>query len=263
MNETLEQMGGFQPAVEATPLDQLKLAITGLPKGGKSRLASTCRKPALMYDWDGRAASVAGVEGLYVKTLQDVNPMVPKAFSTFTADIGQLEYVKSQKKELPCKTIILDSMKYMSQAAMYQSMSSTKGASIITVGGAKFPIPRGYDNYEGEYNLVVNSLLRLFYLGCDVIAVFHERPEEAKDSTQDNPKFTGNLSVDPPRLAKYLPLFNEQWRVSPNNSTYEVRTKPGYAGVYNFLGATCLNLDEIEKPNIEAMITKHLSKGSR
>jgi hypothetical protein len=63
--------------------------------------------------------------------------------------------------------------------------------------------------------IISNCLVRLFQLGS-VIAVFHERPEEAPESTQENPKYTGKLLVEPPRYKNYLPLFNEQWRMKAN-----------------------------------------------
>lgn len=253
LDEVLNQLSDFKPSITATPLDQLKLAIIGPPGGGKSRLAATCRKPSFHYDFDGRAGSIAGIEGVYIKTLQDTNPIVPDAFSKYIRDIGQLEYIAKQGKELPVKTVVLDSITYMCAAAMAQSMSDTKGATTLTVSGQKFRIPRGFENYDGEYNLIVNSIIRLFYLGVDVIACFHERAEEAPDSTQENPRFTGKITVHPPRMNKLLPLFNEQWRVRPEGSVYKVQTKPDY----EFIGKTCLSVDQVEEPNIEKMIEKH------
>ena len=115
-----------------------------------------------------------------------------------------------------------------------------------------------FQAYREETNLIGNFIHRGMELGCDVITIFHERAEEAPDSTVEKPKFTGKISVTPPRMSALLILFNELWRVTPEGygNQYKVYTKAGD----KFIGATCLNIDGVEEPDINKMIAKHKSK---
>lgn len=250
---------GAKDAALMTAIDQFKIAIVGPPKGGKSKLAATCRKPAFMAEFDGREASVAGTTGLTIKSYVDVDPINPYGVSNFMIDIGKFEYSKSQNKleDLP-KTIIIDSMTYFAKAAMNFTMANNSaGVTTLVLAGKKIRLARGYDPYEGEMGIMLGIISRCFALGVDVICCFHETDEEAPDSTQDKPKYTGKKNVHPPRLTKLLPLFNELWRVVPDSSgKYEVQVKADYT----FLGGTVLSgLLNKEEPNIEKMITKHLA----
>jgi hypothetical protein len=250
---------GAKDAALMTAIDQFKIAIVGPPKGGKSKLAATCRKPAFMAEFDGREASVAGTPGLIIKSYVDVNPIVPQGASNLMIDIGKMEYSKSQNKleDLP-KTIIIDSMTYFAKACMNFTMANNSaGVTTITLGGQKIRLARGYDPYEGEMGIMLGIISRCFALGVDVICCFHETDEEAPDSTNEKPRYTGKKNVHPARLTKLLPLFNELWRVVPDTSgKYECQVKPDYT----FLGGTTLSgLLGKEEPNIENMIKKHLA----
>lgn len=244
---------------EITPLDQLKLAIVGPPKTGKSRLAATGRKPVYVADFDDRAESLAGLPEVYVKTYFDANPLAGQAFANFLTDLNMFEYKFLQGAkpgiDIP-KTISLDSMTYFINANLRYVMSqNSAGVKQLNLGGMKVNIPRGYDPYTGETSYTVNVIERIIAMEMDVIAVFHERPEETPDSTQENPKFTGKYSVHPPRAAGYLALFNELWHVKYENGKYLVQVKPSY----DFQAATCLSgLSDEEEPNIEKMIEKHM-----
>lgn len=259
----MQEFGAVSMA-NTDPTDRLKLAIIGPPKGGKSRLACTAPRPILDYDFDDRSESIKSLpeamkKDIYIKTLQDKEPINPTAFGIFQTDIGKMEYAVSQGKQLPFKTIIVDSVTYCSKWAMnwaLGSMNEKAGAKEVSVGGFRFKLARGFEPYDAETNAIANSAIRLFNLGVHVIFVFHERAEEAPDSSQASPKFTGRFTVDPPRMSKILPLFNEQWRITPNSGLYVVQTKPNY----EFIGATCLDIGETEEPNIEAMIAKHKAK---
>jgi hypothetical protein len=249
---------GTVEATTFTSTDRLKLAIVGPPKSGKSRLAATCEKPALLWDFDDRSESIAGTAGLHVKRMIDLTPSAPNAMNTLIADIGKLEYDKKQGK-LEYKSFILDSMTFLSKAAMNYSMKENPaGRKDIVLGGNTFFIARGYDPYAGEDQALSNCLVRLFQLGS-VIAVFHERAEEAPESTQENPKYTGKYLVEPNRYKNYLPAFNEQWRMKVVGGQYQVQTKPDG----QFIAATCMNIDASEKPDIMEMIKKHKSKGGK
>jgi hypothetical protein len=251
------------------PFTQLKLAIVGAPKSGKSRLAGTAPqerwddegillpqyKGVFVADFDGRAASLAGMAGITVKTYQDSNPMAPEAASRLSMDLGMMEYAKSRGEVIPA-TVIFDSVTYMSDCALRFVMSqSSTGTKVVEVGGFKFRIARGYEPYDAEVNFISNCFQRVDEMGCHLIAVFHDRAEEAPDSTQENPKFTGKVTVHPPRAKKYLALFNELYRIKFDQygGGYMVQCK----ATDEFVAGSTLNVDTFEKPNIQELIRKH------
>ena len=243
-----------------TATEQLKIAIIGPPKGGKSRLAATSpKKPIFFCDFDGRLASVSGIKDVFGKTYLDTTtPNKSTAWSALETDMGMFEYNKLQGKPVP-GTLVFDSITYMCDRAMRKYVSdnvnNAKEVKSTSVNNRIYLAPNSWGAYTNEMNLVGNMLARGIELGCDVIAIFHERAEEAATSTVDNPKFTGKISVHPPRAAVLLPLFNEFWRVMPNydGSEYRVFTKPST----DFTGATCLKIDGEESANITTMIEKH------
>ena len=240
--------------------DQLKIAIIGPPKGGKSRLASTApKKPVYFFDYDGRLASVAGIAGVWGKSYLDTtNPVQSTAWNTLENDMAFFEYQKLRGNPIP-GTVVFDSITYMSDRALrkieVENKNNPKVTRITRVGTREYLSPGGWDTYSQEMSLIGNMLARGVELGCDVIAVFHERAEEAENSTPDEKKFTGKISVHPPRATVYLPLFNEYWRVLPSydGKTYEVTVKP----TYDFVGATCLDIDAKEPADIAQMVEKH------
>lgn len=264
------EIDGVRNLAETHPFDQIKAAIVGPPKTGKSWLAATA--PQYRYDKDGnkipgyegtyfadfddRLISVAGKRGVFGKTYLDSNPMAPTAFPNFIQDLGLFEYLHSQGKVIPA-TIVPDSMTYLSQAALRYVMSqSSTGTKLLDIGGFKLRIARGYEPYDGETSYITSSLQRIVAMGCNLIVCFHDRPEEAPDSTQEIPKYTGKVVVEPPRAKKLLALFNELWLMSNDGSGYKVQTKPDY----KFTAATTLNIDEIENPSIVEMIEKHKTR---
>jgi hypothetical protein len=260
-------ISGAKEAKDTTPFDQLKLAIVGPPKGGKSRLAATApatgargESGILVNDFDGRAAALAGMPNVVIADFFDKSPSVATGWSNFNISLGKLEYAAQNKQfdKLPA-TIILDSITYAGRAAMRTVLGSgsISGVKKLTIGGFTTNIARGYEPYDAEMNMMEGAICRMFGLGIHVICIFHEMPEEAPDSTDDNPKFTGKVSVSPPRSRKLLPLFNEVWRIVPDSQGKRlVQVQPNY----EFIGATCLSLDAKEEPSIMAMIEKHRSR---
>lgn len=261
------ELAGAKDMSQIDPTARLKIAIIGPPKGGKSRLAATAPKVGargetglFVADFDDRAESLAGIKDVYVKTYFDHNPNVPQAWSALQIYVGKLEYAAQQSKfsELPA-TIVLDSLTYGARAAMRVVLNekSITGVKQLTVGGLTTKIARGYEPYDAETSMLEGVICRLFGLNINVICVFHETMEEAQDSTDEKPKFTGKINVAPPRLRKLLPLFNEVWRVIPDAmGKRKVQCQPNY----EFIGATTLRLDASEEPDIMAMLAKHRSK---
>ena len=243
-----------------TATEQLKIAIIGPPKGGKSRLAATApKKPIFFFDFDGRLASVSGIAGVFGKTyLDDTNPSKSAAWQMLEQDMGQFEYHKIKKEPVP-GTFVFDSITYLCDRAMRRyvtdNASNSKEVKSVTVANRTYYTPKSYAAYTAEMNMIGNMIARGVELGSDVIAIFHERPEEAPESTSEEKKFTGKVSVHPPRAEMLLPLFNEFWRVKPtyDGKEYQVYTKPSI----DFIGATCLNIDSLETADITKMLEKH------
>ena len=238
--------------------ENLKLAIMGEKNTGKSTLAvSTPHKPVFVFDFDGRQESIAGKPGVFIKQYIDINPLAPSAFNNFIADIGRFEYMKAQKQEIPL-TFVIDSMTFCSKAAITQALAtSPAGRKEISLGGYKFYIARGYEPYDCELGGISNAILRLFALG-DTIVTFHERPEEAPDSTNEEPRFTGRVAVHPPRMrTAILPMFNEFWRIKAlGQHKFEVQTSQDYT----FMGSTCLKIDDKEDADITKILAKHQAR---
>jgi hypothetical protein len=250
-------------AVEATSFksyNRLKMAIIGKPGVGKSRLAVTAPKPVLVYDFDDRRESIAGTQGVSIETFLDNNPYDPTAIKSVMLRLSEMERVKRANQPLGFETLVFDSMTYMCKAAIIQGMKeNSTGTKQIEVAGVKFNLARGYEPYDGEYNIILNIVQRAFALGVNVICVFHERMEEDERSTQASPIYTGKVSVDPPRMNKLLPLFNEVYRMTADNGTYMAQTRPNH----QFTAKTCLMLDGTEKPNLIEMIQKQKSKETK
>ena len=246
-----------------TATEQLKIAIIGPPKGGKSRLAATApKKPIYFFNFDGRLAAVSGIKDVFGKEyLDDTNPGKATAWMNVETDMGMFEYEKLKGHPIP-GTIVFDPTDYMCDRAMRKicvdnppSNQKNNYTRQLKIAGKVFNIPASYDAYNAETNLIGNMLARGVELGSDIIAIFHERAEEADESTPEKKKFTGKISVHPPRLSNLIPLFNELWRVMPSykGDTYEVTTKP----TSDFIGATCLKIDGVESADITQMIEKH------
>ncbi len=238
--------------------DQLKIALVGPSKGGKSWVAATApKKPIFFIDWAGRLASVAGKPGVLGKTYSEHESLTQhKAWQSMITDFQMFEYNKLQKKGIP-GTLVFDDMDFMLNAAdrfVMVNNPSEKMRRVVKIDQTKSVYVPVFDTYKAEMSLVSNILARAVELGVDVIAIFHERAEEAPDSTLENPKFTGKFTVHPPRCKELLPIFNDVWRIKPqDNGKYTVYTSPNY----EFLGCKTIEVDSEEIPNIEEMIKKH------
>lgn len=255
-------------ADQITPFTKLKLAEIGPEKSGKSRLAATGRKPVLFFDFDQRAESIAGISGVYVITFRDRGyPYQPEAFSEMLDVMTKLEQSLDLSLlgfDVPpgtlVKTIVDDSMSTMAKAAMEFALFTTKEIRReISVGGKMMVrIPKSYDAWAAEMSMVEAVVLRQLALpGVDVITVFHEAAEEAPESTDTNPRFTGKVTTFPVRYHRLLKFFNEVYRITRAGGTVpQVKIAPDY----QFTTATCLNLDPVEQPNIEEMLRKQPQK---
>jgi hypothetical protein len=248
----------IQGAIQGTNLrvsENMRVAVVGPPGVGKSWLAATADKPWI-NDFDGRLNSLAG-KPISGKTYFDKDFMQPTAWVEFENDLAAFE--RMSKESLP-KTFVCDSMQMMCQAAMNQILvlgaNDKKICRKISAGQKIYYVAGGYDAWEAEFQAVKGAISRLFSLG-NVICNFHEAPEESPGSTQENPIYTGKLTVFPVRMRKLLPLFNDKWRLSADNGNRVVYTD---LKDYKFNSASTLLVDSIETPDIQAMFKKHLSR---
>jgi AAA domain len=260
----------FHIMEEEAPVTKLKLALVGAEQNGKSRLASTARKPVLFHDFDNKSESLKKIKGVYVISYIDPKwPNQPTAAQDFltmmtkmenSLDLADLGF--SVPRGTFVKTNVVDSIqtfgKACQQYAMYNSSALRRE---IAFGGHKVFIPSGWDAVNAEMGEVDNFILRLLAMPTDTIITLHETDEKAADSTPEKPKYTGKIDVYPPRFRMLLKYFPEIWRVKLTQTTlnnkllYVPRVYP--LPTYDFDCGTTMLLDSMEDPNIEAMLAKH------
>jgi AAA domain len=264
---------------------RLRVAIIGPEKNGKSCLAATSPGIKLFLDFDQRAEAVAGKKGVYAITFKDPGGIkMPEAAEEVldvmtgletSLDLSQLKTKKGQKifPDLQTSTkidgLIFDSMSSFAKMMMdYETYNNSDLCRKIKIGpGLEVRVAKNYDAWNAEMQGVSSAVMRAFALPVNVFCVFHEIAEEALDSTDEKPKYTGKVSIYPVRYKSLLKYFNEVWRVrlTPIPSTdgksgqrYLPRVYP--LPDYTMDAATTMLLDSIEEPNIEAMIQKHNSR---
>jgi AAA domain len=252
-----EGISGAKPAVDIHAGGHLKIAIVGKPKAGKSWFATTAPGPVLAYDFDNRAESLAGKEGVQVKTLIDADQISPTAFKAIEADLNILKYRKSQGKPIPA-SYVFDSVTYLKKAI--ENELFTQGLayrSIKLSPTSSVRISKNWDAVNGVEAAMQYLITEFGALG-NIVFVFHEKPE--KDVTESKPEqtaYTDQITVDPQYLAKILSRFNEVYRIEIDSSQKHVVTcRPGY----QFTASTSLNVDKQEEPNIQNMLKKHQSR---
>lgn len=265
--------------------DQLVLAIVGEQKSGKSTLAATARPEILVLDYDLRAPSIAGKKGVWALSMVDPphpapQTVIPATFDILSSlersrklrDISYQDTVNDviqtikpfasadQSKEV--KTIVLDSAISMAKASLNFVLASSADIRFAINIGGKFTSysPKSYIGWNADSAQAESIILRCIATGLDTIMTFHESKEEAPDSTEEAPKWTGKLTVFPVRYARLLKNFSEVWRLT---------LKPGGPGGryvpqvrvcqdWDFNSATCmLGLNLVEEPDIQKMLAKH------
>ena len=227
--------------------ERLKMAIVGDFKTGKSWLASTAPKPIYFFDFDDRAESLAGKEGIYIErkpTMQHVETALSIA-----------KYHKEQKLPNPA-TWGFDTVTNMQKAMENEIFRLSSGLHReVKVGtNLAMKVRSGYDALSAIQRYLELLISEFSALG-NVIFVYHERNEKDQvRSTPSEQKYTGDITTDPQYLAKSLSFFNEVFRTSIDyNNKYIVQCKP----TSSFSASTSMLLDEIETPDIMGMLAKH------
>jgi hypothetical protein len=261
LKAALQTLTGCVDAATVTNVDRLKVAICGDPKTGKSSvIARTARKPVIFYDFDDRKESIAGIDGVIIKTLFDKNDTTPTAWSAFESDLGTLEYLK-EKNELPFKSIAVDSITFLRKYAEHQLLKdSSASRAKFKIGSTEYLVPKDWDAVTGVQHMLETMFNRLFSLNIDVYATFHTRLEKDQNkSTKTDIVYKDTLTIDPPNLKMLLPKFNDCWRSYVDGGVYRVQVKPDW----QFNAATVLkNQGENEVADIQKMLEKHNGKKS-
>jgi hypothetical protein len=259
LENAMRAIPGCIDSSKVTNVDRLKVAICGDPKTGKSSIiARSGRKPILHYDFDDRKESIAGIDGVIIKTLFDKNDTTPTAWASFESDIGTLEYLK-EKNELPYKSLAVDSVTFLRKYAEHQFLKdSTASRAKYRIGSTEYLVPKDWDAVTGVQHMLETMFNRLFSLDIDIFATFHTRLEKDQNkSTQTNIVYKDSLTIDPPNLKMLLPKFNDQWRTFVDGSQYMVQVKPDW----QFNAASVLkNLGQNEVADISKMLEKHNGK---
>lgn len=251
-----DNIKGLKPATEITePL--LKIAIVGEPGIGKSWFAATAPKPLIDIDFDGRASSLAGKEGVYVKTYQDVDTNNPKAIAELESDINTWEYAKTSGKGDCPATFVLDSMTYgrkYTEAELIKQQSSL--GRTLRIGSSSLKIGSGWDIINGNRGYLEYLINRLSLLG-NVIAIFHTQDEkDNKKSTEKLKAYTGRITVQPQYLSSILSIFNDVYLIDVDFSSkrfVQTGISDEFIGKCSLKGLDPLN----EPPDLEKMLQKH------
>lgn len=257
--QVIDPFAGISGAIDGSEIkadEKLKIAIIGKVKTGKSWMAATAPGPVMFYDFDGRAASLAGKTGIKVKTLVDANQASPTAMKEVEADLGVFKYNKMQGKPIPA-SFVFDSVTYMKKAMeneLFQQQPSLARSIKLSLTKS-FKIGADWDVINGVRGYLEYIFNEFTQLGT-VVFVFHQKDEkDEKLSTPQKKAYTGRVTVDPQYLATLLALFNEQFFIEVDQYTkkYEVTCKPSA----EFGAATTLLIGEKEPPSISAMLAKH------
>jgi len=230
---------------------QLRIAILGKPKSGKSWFAATAPGPIRYYDFDNRSESLEGKPNLYILSK-------PTMLQVET-DLSVMKANKIKKLPLPT-TVVFDSVTYMNRAMEEEIFrQDPKLCRTIRVGNStSMKIRNGWDTINGIQRYVEYLVAEFTTLGTNIIFVFHEKDEKDKaESTVDKTAYTGLVTTDPQYLQNSLSLFNEVYRITVDgNKKYEVTCRPSW----DVNASTTMLLDDKEKPDLMAMIAKHRAK---
>lgn len=260
-------------------------AIIGPEKNGKSTLFSTAPGVKLSLDFDQRAEALAGKKNVYAITFKDAGGIkMPTAAEEVldvmtgleaSLDLSKLKTKMGHpifpgvKENTIVENIGFDSMSSFAKMMMdYETYNNADLCRKLKIGpGLEIRVPRGFDAWNAEMQGVSSAVFRAFALPVNVFCIFHEVAEEALDSTDEKPKYTGKVSIFPVRYKSLLKYFNEVWRVrltpipSQSGQRYLPRVYP--LPDYTMDAATTMLLDQVEEPNIEMMIKKHQSRISK
>lgn len=260
-----------------SPTELLHTALVGPENNGKSHLATTAPGVKLFLDYDQKKQAIAGKKDVYAITLSDPSEYakMPQAAEELVDILSGLEQSldlfnlkdKNGNKIFPGVTegtiinnLIHDSMACLGQIIMRYELYNTPDLRRSIKLGPKMEVqfPKNFDAWNAEMAGVSSIIMRTFALPINIFCTFHERAEEAADSTTEKPKFTGRSGIYPVRYKDLLmKYFTDVWRVKLTQvggvTVPRVYVKPDWM----FDSGTAMLLDPIEEPDISKMIAKH------
>lgn len=252
-----------------TPVgSELQMLLVGAEKSGKSELAATAPSPILFLDFDMRATALSGRKGVYAFTYRDpANTLaVPEAFTDMLDTLTLLEKSRSLKNlgftnaadTDMVKTLVFDSCSTIANAARnYVLYNNPKElAHVITGPKFQFRSPRNWHGWTTEMEMVEKAIIRSLGIpGLNTIVNLHETKEEAEDSTEEAPKYTGQITVFPVRYRILLKYFNEVWRLTrPGAGPPIIQCNPD--GVFT-KASSSLRILTAKEANISKVVEAH------
>jgi AAA domain-containing protein len=265
--------------------DLLHVALVGPENNGKSVLGTTAPGVKLFLDFDQKRNAIAGKKDTYAITFKDPPwPKMPESAEEVLDIMSGLEKSldlynltdKKGNKILPevkegtmVQSIFFDSMASFGKSIMtYELYNNADMRRELKIGPSMaVHVPKNFDAWNAEMKGVEQIVMRAFALPINVFCIFHEKPEEAADSTIEKPKYTGRVTVFPVRYKDLLiKYFTDIWRVrltpvaTGNGVSYlpRVYVLPDFA----LDSGTSMKLDAVEEPDITKMIAKHRSRVS-
>jgi hypothetical protein len=262
--------------------DLLHVAVVGRENNGKSILCTTMPGVNLFMDYDQKRQVLSGKKNTYAITFKNPGAggfNLPSAAEEVldvmtgleaSLDLHNLKDNKGNKlfPEAPegttVQSIMHDSMASLGKLMMDYELYTNSDLNRQIKIGTKLSvnIPKNFDAWNAEMRAVENIVMRSFALPINVFCLFHERAEEAEDSTLEKPKFTGRVSLYPVRYKDLLlKYFTDIWRVKLtqviDGSKVSVIPRVYVLPDLSHDNGCSMKLDAVEKPDIAAMIAKH------
>ena len=255
------------------PIDQdLAMILVGEKKAGKSELASTAPAPVLFLDFDQRAGALKNKKDVYALTYADPGDinMLPTAFNELLTTMSLLEKSRKLKfldksfaslpDNLEVKTIVFDSIQTIANSARKYVMYGNDAISVkFQIASKTYRVPKSFHAWGGEQAMVEGCIMQALAIpGLNVICTLHECMEEAENSTDDNPIYTGKIEVYPRRYNSLLVYFNEVWRVVRDYGRLpKVQIDPD--GKFT-MASTALGVDSVKELSISAVLNEAKAK---
>lgn len=235
-------MSPVQPHDMTTELpgETYGMLLVGKEQSGKSRLAATAKKPVLFVDTDKKAESLRGMKDIYALTYTDPPNTYtqPTAITEISDMISRLEAKNSLKSanaifpDVPVGTLVFDSVATLAECARKHILytNAKELAYSVTIGQRTFRVPKSWTAWEAEKDMIATLILQARAIpGLNVIATLHEAMEQDERSTEENPMYTGRVSVYPARYNGILKYFAEIWRLTrPAAGMPIIATQPTY-----------------------------------
>ena len=233
-----------------TQEDRLKIGIIGEIHSGKSWFAATAPPPVYIFDFDNRSNSLAGKQGLIIQK--------QATYLDMETALSLAQYNAKASKPNPA-TWVFDSVFYMTMAMeneIFKQMPTSY--RTLKMGNRALKIRQGWDAINTIQRAIPQLIADFSALG-NVILVYHERDEkDPVNSTPEQTKYTGRVTVDPQYVAKTLSLLDDVFRIQVDYKNHRtVKAQPDN----EFNASTSLSLDPSKEyePDFKIILAAHQS----